>query len=185
MSRWHKKDPEWMSQLIRFCNENSLDILIKIHPMYKFSSNKDFSKEMVRQIKQNCSGLEYSISYDADLTKILPKASVLITEYSIVAVEAAFNEVPVIIASFFRDKDNEYSLAYKNEGIAIHATNVTELFDCIKKVLYNDDAKKTVNAAIKKFNYEFNYLHDGNATKRICALLTEANLKEIPVKKAL
>ena len=94
MSRWHEKDPQWMSQLIQFCNENALDILIKIHPMYKFYTNNEFSEGLIDEIKQKCTGLRFSISYDVDLKEILPKTSILVTEYSIVAVEAAFNEVP-------------------------------------------------------------------------------------------
>ena len=141
--------------------------------MYKFSVNRKFSEKMIKQIKQNCYDLQYSISYDLDLTEVLPKASVLITEYSIVAVEASFNEIPVIISDFFRTKDDILAAAYENEGIAIRVKNMEDLFDNINKILYDEDAKKEIFRLIKKFNYRYNYLNDGNATKRVYDVLTK------------
>ena len=167
MSRWHEKDPQWMTQLIQFCNKNSLDILIKVHPMYKFYTNNEFSEELIEKIKQNCSGLKFVISYDMDLKEILPKTSVLITEYSIVAVEAAFNEIPVIVTNINRNKDDEYSKGYQKEGIAIHTSTITELCNSITKILDDKETGLKLKEAIKQFNYNYNYLHDGKATERI------------------
>lgn len=182
MSRWHEKDPQWMSEIIKFCAKNSLEILIKIHPMYKFSSNKIFSEKMIKQIKHNCTNYKYTISYDTDLTKILPTSSILITEYSIVAVEAAFNKIPVIIVNFFRNKDNEYSAGYKNEGIAINVENTAELFSAIKRILNDEQTKNALIDSISKFNFNFNYLHDGNAAERICEILLEDKSDKIQIE---
>lgn len=128
--------------------------------------------------------MKFTISYDKDLTEILPITSVLITEYSIVAVEAAFNEIPVIVANFFRGKDDEYSIAYKNEGIAIHVSNITELCNCMEKILNDKDTKSKLENAINKFNHDYNYLHDGNSAKRICKILTEIKSDKISIRNS-
>ncbi|MBS3926351.1 MAG: CDP-glycerol glycerophosphotransferase family protein [Nitrosarchaeum sp.] len=173
MSRWHENDPEWMSELIEFCNTKSLDIIIKIHPMYKFSDNYEYSERLSNQIKKRCSERKFLISYDVDLSDIIPKSCLLITEYSIVAIDAAFNEIPVIVIDFFKNKDNEYTRAYRDEGIALLASNKIELFDAIEKILHDDNTKMKIDNAIKKFNIKYNYLNDGNAATRICELLTK------------
>ena len=40
MSRWHKNDELWMSDLIKFCNEKKIEIIIKIHQRFQGSSNQ-------------------------------------------------------------------------------------------------------------------------------------------------
>ncbi len=174
MSRWHESDDKWMSQLIHFCNNNSLDILIKIHPMYKFSTNYEFSQEMVKKISRNCSNLNYTISYDADLALLLSKAELIITEYSIVAIEAAFSEVPIIIVDFNEEKDSEYSKAYREEGIALYSTTIEQLCGNIEKILHDVETKTGLLEAIRRFNYEFNHLNDGSATQRVVDLLIDS-----------
>jgi len=174
MSRWHEGDEKWISQLIHFCNDNSLDILIKIHPMYKFSTNYDFSEIMIKKIRKQCSGLEYKISYDADLTKLLTQAELIITEYSIVAIEAAFSEIPILIADFNIEKDSDYSKAYREEGIALYSTTIEQLCGNIEKILHDVETKTRLLEAIRRFNYEFNHLNDGLAAQRVVDLLIDS-----------
>ena len=175
MSRWHDKDPEWMSELIKFCNEKKFNVTIKIHPMYKFGTNYDFSEKMINEIKQKCGKMNYLISYKLDLTDTIPKSAILITEYSIVAVEAIFNKVPVITFNFNRDKDNEYSKVYQEEKIAMNAENIKELFDNITKLIHSKEIQNKFKKQSIKFNLDFNYLNDGKAAERIVNILNKRN----------
>jgi hypothetical protein len=175
MSRWHDKDPEWMSELIKFCNEKKFNVTIKIHPMYKFGTNYDFSEKMINEIKRKCGKMNYLISYKLNLTDTIPKSAILITEYSIVAVEAIFNKVPVITFNFNRDKDNEYSKVYQEEKIAMNAKNIKELFDNITKLIHSKEIQNKFKKQSTKFNLDFNYLNDGKAAERISDILNKTN----------
>ena len=172
MSRWHKNDHLWMSKLIYFCNQNNLDILIKIHPMYKSPINYDISKEKVNRIKKLCQDLKFTVSYDIDLTKLWPQTKILITEHSIVAIEAALSSIPIIVTDIDSDEEFEGS-EYQKDGIALYATSIEELSHCIKKILYDETTKEKLQNAIKKFCHDYNYLNDGNSTERIYNMLTK------------
>lgn len=174
MSRMHTGDEKWMSELIRFCNINNIEIIIKVHPLYKFLLDKrEIWEEKVRTIEKNCLGLKYTISYDIDLRDLFSNASILITEYSTFGVEAALHGIPIIVANMSNEIFYDYSLAYHKEKIALYATNISELLECINKIINNhDNINESLLDARKKFNYEFNYLNDGKEAERVFNILT-------------
>jgi len=175
MSRWSENDEKWISELIHFCNENNIDILIKIHPMYLSPINYKVSQEKIKKISKICLGLKYNMSYDVNLAELWPVTDILITEHSIVGVEAAFRGVPIIVADMNSEEKVEESMEFEREGIALHATSMGELSDCIKKIFYDKKTKEKLQNAIKKFCYEYNYLNDGKAAERIYGLMTKNN----------
>ena len=178
-SRMHKNDHEWMIELIHFCNKMNLEILIKLHPRYDSIPNeKEIMEKKIKEIKKNCSGLRYEISYDADLTKIFLHTNILITEFSLTGVEASLNSLPVIVQNIDNVNFYDHSLRFHDEKIALYAKTIEELFECIKKILFDETRKQTINLELeegrKKFNHEFNYLNDGNASSRIYDILTNS-----------
>ena len=66
MSKWHIDDEIWMSNIIKFCNEMNLEIIIKVHPKFKSASN-EIGKSKIIEIRKKCKGLKYLISYDLDI----------------------------------------------------------------------------------------------------------------------
>ena len=60
---------------------------------------------------------------------------------------------------------------YVSSGIAIEVKKVEELIPAIKDVLYNEEIRKKLAEARKKFVYEHAYIQDGQATKRAVDLI--------------
>lgn len=174
MSRLHENDDNWMSELIHFCNKIDLEVLIKLHPLYEFNpDHREICRQKMDKIKERCNGLKYDVTYDADLSKLFSRTAILITEYSLVGVEASLNEIPIISVNMDNETYYDFSLEFSKEGVALYATNTSELFDCINKVLHDDIVIKKLDEGRKGFNLEFNYLNDGNSSKRIFNILTE------------
>lgn len=174
MSRMHKDDEKYFIEAIRFCNKNNLDIFIKLHPSIKFTADQNkVGKQKIREIQEKCDGLSYAVSYDADLSKIMPRTSILITEESLVGVEASLNGKPIIV--FNPNNENHFvnSVQYQKENIALYATSVKELTQCISRILSDSELNTHLEHARKVFNYEFNYLNDGKAANRIFNILTK------------
>lgn len=176
MSRWHKNDEEWLSDLIHFCDKKNFDILIKPHPMYQ-SIHKEISNMKIEKISEKCKGLRYYILYDIELREILPYASILITEHSTVGIEASLNNVPIIVVNIQNEDyfKQDFTMKYNEEKIALYATTVPDLFDCIIRISdmpYKIVTMKTLQNEREKFNYKINYLNDGKSSDRIFHILT-------------
>ncbi|MEM3159493.1 MAG: CDP-glycerol glycerophosphotransferase family protein [Nitrososphaera sp.] len=173
MSRMHENDEVWMSELVRYCNQKGLDIVIKLHPLYKFIPDlNEICEQKIKMINESCQGMEYQISYDADASALLPLTRVLITEYSLLGVEAAIHEKPVIVANMAGETFYDYSFQFQREGIALYSRNTPELFDCMEKILHDPSTSAWLAGGRRVFNPEFNYLNDGKAAERVFAILT-------------
>ena len=170
MSRWHEKDEVWMSELIKFCNINDLDILIKIHPMYKSITNYGFSQERIQRIKNTCKENKYQISYDMKLNELWPKTKILITDHSIVSIEAILNKIPIIFTKLYNDEKFEGD-EYLNEGVGLFADTQKNLQDNIIKILNDVNIQQELKEHITKFIQNYNYKDDGLAAKRITNLM--------------
>jgi CDP-glycerol glycerophosphotransferase (TagB/SpsB family) len=128
---------------------------------------------MIQKIREKCTGLKYEIKIDADLHTLLSQASVLITEFSWMGFEGSLFDVPLIVTNFQGKNYSDYALLYHKEGIALYATTLTELFDCLNKILNDDQTQEKLREARKKLNYDFNYLNDGKAAERVFKILTK------------
>jgi len=177
MSRWHEKDDTWMSELIKFCNLNDLDILIKIHPMYKSITNYEFSQEKIQRIKNKCEHDKYHLSYDVDLSKLWSKTKVLITDHSIVSVEAILSKIPIIFTKLHDDEKFEGD-EYLNEGVGLFADTQERLQDNIIKILNDRNIQQKLREQITKFIQNYNYKDDGLAAQRIINLMNVINFEK-------
>ncbi|CAE6486925.1 CDP-glycerol glycerophosphotransferase family protein [Candidatus Nitrosotenuis uzonensis] len=171
-SRWNDNDEYWIAELVKYCNKKNLEVLVKIHPVYK-NWKQDLNEEKIRKIQELCQGFQYQISIDADLNKLLPKAALLITEFSWTGFEASLCDVPIIVTNFFNKKYSKYSLQYDKEEVALYAENTSKLFECIEKIFECEEIQNRMKVARIKLNTEFNYLNDGKAAERIFNILTK------------
>ena len=132
---------------------------------------------MIQKIKEKCANLKYDITIDKDFPTLLSQAAVLITEFSWTGFEGSLFDVPLIVTNLQGKSYSDYALLYHKEGIALYATTLIELFDCLSRILNDYQTQEKLKEARKKLNYDFNYLNDGRAAQRIFKLLTAENIK--------
>lgn len=165
MSRWHETDELWISQMIRFCNENNFDIIIKIHPLYKIES--EYSHSKIEKISQRCKGLRYFVIQDIDLTTLLSAADVLITDYSSIGLEAIFHEKPLISVNISKEKWEDYPSRVEKYGASFYTENYNELENILKQILVEGKHVESLKKGRDEVIRNFNYGNDGKSTDRI------------------
>jgi len=172
-SRIHHNDEEWMSELIKYCNNNSIKIIIKFHPTHQFSADTySIIQDKLQKIKNTCIDLDYEITFNSKLEQLLASATILITDYSSVGIEAALSDIPIITVNLFGENYEYFPNKFYEKGIALYAENTDELFKNIERILNDNNVNIELSKAREKFNYEFNYLNDGKAAERIFQILT-------------
>jgi len=174
MSRWQKDDEIWISNLIKFCNENNFEVIIKIHPRYK-TTEHDLSEEKIKEIKNKCKTLKFIISYDYDLYTLLSAADVVITDFSSVGIEAILFDKPLITVNFsntgFQDYPNK--TAFTKSNASIHVENFNELEKVLLKLNNNTLDHKELEKGRQQLTHRYNFLNDGKAAQRIYKILTK------------
>jgi len=165
MSRWHDNDENWISDLIKFCNKNNFQVIIKVHPIYKFMF-RDVSENKIKIIQQRCKNLNYFMTYDLDLTTVLSAADIVITDWSSVGLEAVLLDRPLIQVNFTKQEIETY-VRYYDYGAALYVKNYEELE---KKIIEIINERKYLNELKKgreKITEQYNFRNDGNAAQRI------------------
>lgn len=165
MAKWNENDEKWMSELIRFCNENNFEIVIKIHPMYKTASREE-SDGKIDNIKQNCQNLKFLITYDVDIYTLLAGADLVITDFSNVGIEAILLEKPLLIANFTSESKWDHIKAHEY-GAAIYIDNYNKLENTILEILKEDKHLEELQIGRRKITDQYNFHNDGNAAERI------------------
>jgi len=172
MSRWHTNDELWMSDLIKFCNKNNFEIVIKIHPSYKIDID-GISENKIKSIKKKCQNLLYNISYDMNLYTLLSAADIIITEYSNIGVEASILEKPIVIVNFLKEDTKLYPERLDEYGAAMYVEEYSELERVILEILNKNMHLDKLKVA-RKIVYEKHNIHnDGKAAERISNVLTQ------------
>ncbi len=171
MSRWHDNDEIWMSDLIKFCNKNNLEIIIKIHPLYKREDNH-VSEDKINVIKNNCNNLHFHIGYDYNLTELLSASDIILTEYSDAGIEAILLGKLLITVNFANEDFDKY-INFHKYNAAIYVDTYDELEQNIQEIL--KDKKPNLDSGVKKTIEMYNSQNDGKATERIFRMLTINN----------
>jgi hypothetical protein len=164
---YHKNDEIWMSKLIKFCNQNNFEIIIKMHPKWK-GRNEGLN---LSKIRKECEQEKFLISYDINIRTVLSAADLLITDYSNIGLEAICLDKPVITINFIKENLNDI-VKYHDFGAALYFENYQEFEKSILEILNENSHKKTLEIGRQKFIEEFNFANDGNASKRIFDFLT-------------
>jgi len=162
MSQWNENDDKWMSDFIKFCNDNDFEIIIKIHPMYKLT-NIELSTKKIESLKKLCTRNKFWITYDFDFYSLLSASDLVITDFSTAGIEAKLLGKPVISTNFSSSPWNYLQL--EETGTVITVKNIEELEKVSKKILekgleYNQKELETI---VNNYNFK----NDGNASERI------------------
>lgn len=162
MSQWNEDDDKWMSDFIKFCNDNNFEIIIKIHPMYKMT-NTELSTNKIESIKKLCTRNKFWITYDFDIYSLLSASDLVITDFSTAGIEAKLLGKPVISANFSSTPWNYLQL--EETGAAITIKNIEELEKVSKKILEKglEHNQKEIEATVNNYNFK----NDGKASERI------------------
>lgn len=172
-SRIHHNDEEWIIELIKYCNNNKIDVILKFHPMYAGNSSEALMvHEKILKIKKSCDSLNYKIIFNSNLSELLHNTSILITDYSAVGIEASLNNLPIITVNMSGENYENFPIKFYEKGISLHAETNEQLTKNIEMIFTNNETKNKLNESRLKFNYESNYFNDGNASTRIFSFLT-------------
>jgi UDP-N-acetylglucosamine:LPS N-acetylglucosamine transferase len=170
MSRWHLPiDPEWMSDIIKFCNDRGIEVVIKIHPLYKAMLH-DESESAIAEIAKLSQTQNYKITYDDDLYSLFAVASVVITDYSNTGAEAALMGKPLITVNFYGPDSLQNEQRYYETGAAIHCEDIGTLKERISEIMEGKNLAGLAEGC-KRLADLYNIYNDGKATDRIVELL--------------
>lgn len=175
MARWHDGDEVWMSELVKFCNKNDFEIVIKIHPMYKEMLNEESEKKILT-ISKNCQNMRFFIIYDIDLHILLAAADLVITDYSNVGAEAILLDKSLVTVNFVKESF-EKDQRYHEYGAAIYTEEYQELEKFILEIFIENKHIKELEVGRKIAADKYNYHNDGKAAERIFELLTDKKEK--------
>jgi len=168
MSRWHRNDEEWMANIIKFCNKNNFEIIIKIHPIYKVLSVESQSK--IKYITDNCKDQKYLVTHDLDLPTILSGSDVVISDYSNVGAEVILLGKPLITFNFTKEKlDN--AQRYHEYGASLYIEDYNKLENIMLDILLENKYMEELKKGRQKIIDLYNYYNDGNSAQRIYDLL--------------
>jgi len=169
MSIWHENDELWLSNLIEFCNKNKIEIVIKIHPAYK-QKQFEFSEKKIEKIKTRCSNLKFLITYDVDLTNLIPAADLVITEHSNAGVIAILLDKPLLTVNFLKESFNYY-IQYHKFGASKYLESYEDLEKYIIEILEDKKHLSELRKGRNEIIDRFNLYNDGNASTRIFNML--------------
>jgi len=165
LSFWRNNDEMWMTDLIKLCNQNGFEIVIKIHPKYQFLL-RSLSESKINNIKKECKNLKFLISYNIDLAKLLSASDLMITDFSSIGLEAIILGKPLITVNF--EKENlDNKPRYHEYGASIYVENPLELknliLEILEKNLHLDELKEGRKKAVERYNFK----NDGKSADRI------------------
>ena len=171
MARWRKNDEKWMSNFIKFCNKNNIEIVIKIHPKFKIASNQ-ISRDKIQSIKNSCMNLKYLITYDIELLELIPASDLIITDYSNVGLEAVVAGKPLISINFFKENYQLFNeLRIDRFGASLYIEDYNELEKNILEIFEHRKYINELKRNQEKIVNQYNYHNDGKASNRIFKIL--------------
>lgn len=135
-------------------------LIIKLHPSEKIEEYQ----EMLAGMDDNKAIICQSI----DLYGLLNACDLLMTVHSTVALEAMILNKPVITINLTGRPD---AMPYAQSGAALGVYRKEDLAPSIRKALYDPEVSKETERNRRKFVSEHAYKLDGQATKRVAALI--------------
>lgn len=175
--RWIENDEIWMSKLIRFCNENNFEIVIKVKPL-DMPGAKEHHEQMIKKIKTRCEDLKYKIVIDIDTNTLLGAADLVITNYSNLSVEAAILKKPIVHVNFIGESINAFTNLVDFEN-ALYTENYNELEKLIKEIFVDNKHFERLAKSRDYITNNFNIYNDGKSSTRIYEILIGGNYKTI------
>jgi len=171
MGRWHEGDEIWMSNLIKFCNHNNFEIVIKIHPLYKIKWQKENTNK-INAISKICQDLKYLMTYDFDSSTLLSAADLVVTDYSNVGVEAILLN-KLLITVNFAGENLENVQRYHDHNVSIHMDEYNKIEELIMKIFSGEQLITILQKDRDRLIPQYNFHNDGKATLRVVNLLLQ------------
>jgi len=137
-------------------------LVIKLHP----SEDPMWYQELIKEMGAD----DVIITKNVDLHELLNACDIMITLYSTTAVEAMILDKPVITINLMNKPD---ILPYAERGAAIGVYKSEDIAPTINRILYDEKTKQQLADNRKKFIYDWTYLSDGNASRRVADLIEE------------
>lgn len=173
LSRWRKNDEIWVSKFIDFCNKNSFEVVIKIHPYYKLNQigrNKNF----IQSVEKNCKNLKFLITFDIDTSFLLSASDLVITEQSTLGLDAIILEKNLIMVKF-ADFEMDRAVRFYEYGAALRLEKYSDLekviFEIFSKKKHANSLKIGRDRVIERYNFQ----NDGKAAERVYNALMMEN----------
>lgn len=169
MSRWHQKDELWISDFIKFANENGFEIIVKLHPRYK--TQLDDSQDKINFIKNECKEKKFLLTFDIDLNFLISASDIIISDYSNIGVEGVLLGKPVINVNFTKE-DLKNAQNYHKFGAVLYTEKYDELENIIEEMIKNNKYIKELEKNQKEMINRYNFNNDGLASERIFKLIS-------------
>ena len=171
MGRWYNDDENWMSKLIKFCNKKNFEVIIKVHPIYKYRETV-IHELKIKKIKKSCKNLKYLITYDIDPSDLLPAADLVITDHTNLGFEAALLKKPWITVNFINEDSDFLHEVFDYSG-SIFLNKYDKLEKTISEILEQKKHLEFFKSRQQKIIDDYNFKNDGNAINRIFDLLNK------------
>jgi hypothetical protein len=176
-SLWEENDEKWISKLIKECTKDKIQVIIKIHPIYKTKSN-EISQKKIDEIKRLCSNVDFLITYDEDLYLLLSASDlVIIHESSTVGIEACIANKPIIITDFLKNFI-DFEIRFHKIGAALYTDTYENLVEKIKDVLLHKKYEEDLERGREEIINMYNYKNDGKASNRVFEIITNKKLSD-------
>jgi len=152
---WEQDEEVWMSKLIKFCNQQNFEIIIKIHPVYQTKFHA-LTEKKINAINESCKKLQYLITYDEDLNILISAADVVVFhEFSTVGTHASLADKPLIALDFLKqdvgsEVNPDYPIRYHEIGAAMYVDEYSKLEELILEILTEMEEKKLQKCTIIK-----------------------------------
>lgn len=164
-SDWRDGDDEWIARLVRFAKKVNSGVVVKLHPRY--IRHPELMKPNIDLLKTRCKDKNYVILFDVPIGSLIPHASVVISDFSNVALEATLFGKPTINVNFWNEQMSNLQNFHK-WGAGFYAEKYDELESRVHDILKNRDDIK-INVKIIEM---FNAYNDGKAAERVVDIIT-------------
>ncbi|MBA7599965.1 hypothetical protein ES703_07011 [subsurface metagenome] len=156
----NKKNIRLMHRILSEMSD--IKLIIKLHP------NEDQTATSYKKLKSEFSNVEI-FDGKSDLYELLSSCDVLITKNSTSVIEAAILGKKIFIVDF---SGNINFGNYIKSGIADSIHKEEDLLEIVK-VIYNKESQKKFTEVQKEFIYNYAYIQDGKASKRVEDLIMQ------------
>jgi hypothetical protein len=172
MSRIHNNDSTWMSKLVKFCNNNNFEIVIKLHPAYKLEEDSQSTK-LIQEINKQCKKERLKIVYDEiNLYTLLSGSDLVITEYSDIGYDAILLKKPMITVNFLNEDHSQF-VEFHKSGASINIKEYAHLEKTILEILNKKMHLNNLESGRQQFAKEEGIDFKLNASKKIFEILTK------------
>jgi hypothetical protein len=138
-------------------------IVIKLHPTF----HKKY-RQIVSAIAEE-ENLEVTITSDY-LWELLAVSDLVIISESTVGLDAMVLDKPVVVVNLSKCPDG---IAYVSKGAARGAYRPEDIAPVVREVLNNEQVRRELAEARKRFVYEYAYIQDGKASRRVAELIRQ------------